>query len=273
MTALLLLLPGTPMLFQGQEFAASAPFLYFADLEPELAAAVRTGRGRVPRRSFPSVARLTRPQRARRSRRPRRRSSAASSTSRARARTRAAYALHVDLLRAAPRGRRPSALQQRRRRRRRGAVARRPSRSASSRRTTPTIALLDRQPRRATCIAVVVRRAAARAAARIATGVLGGRARIRRTAAAARRDVCGRTGCWRIPGEMRAGPQRPVRAGRGRRRCVGAAPHDETPYDRPIRRTRLAASPTRSIPTTLVTREWLVTNGTRRLRVGHRAPA
>src|SRR5207237_6410967 len=29
MTALLLLLPGTPMLFQGQEFAASSPFLYF----------------------------------------------------------------------------------------------------------------------------------------------------------------------------------------------------------------------------------------------------
>ena len=47
MTALLLLLPGTPMLFQGQEFSASAPFLYFADLEPELAAAVRKGRGGV----------------------------------------------------------------------------------------------------------------------------------------------------------------------------------------------------------------------------------
>ena len=48
MTALLLLCPGTPMLFQGQEFSASAPFLYFADLEPELAAAVRKGRARVP---------------------------------------------------------------------------------------------------------------------------------------------------------------------------------------------------------------------------------
>ena len=45
MTALLLLLPATPMLFQGQEFSASAPFLYFADFEPELAAAVRKGRG------------------------------------------------------------------------------------------------------------------------------------------------------------------------------------------------------------------------------------
>jgi maltooligosyltrehalose trehalohydrolase len=45
MTALLLLFPETPMLFQGQEFASSAPFLYFADFEPELAAAVRKGRG------------------------------------------------------------------------------------------------------------------------------------------------------------------------------------------------------------------------------------
>jgi maltooligosyltrehalose trehalohydrolase len=35
MTALTLLMPGTPMLFQGQEFSASAPFLYFADFEAE----------------------------------------------------------------------------------------------------------------------------------------------------------------------------------------------------------------------------------------------
>ncbi len=46
MTALLLLAPGTPMLFQGQEFAASSPFLYFADHEPELAKLVREGRGK-----------------------------------------------------------------------------------------------------------------------------------------------------------------------------------------------------------------------------------
>jgi maltooligosyltrehalose trehalohydrolase len=45
MTALTLLAPGTPMLFQGQEFAASAPFLYFADHEPELAKLVMKGRG------------------------------------------------------------------------------------------------------------------------------------------------------------------------------------------------------------------------------------
>lgn len=44
MTALMLLMPGTPMLFQGQEFQASAPFLYFADHKPELAARVREGR-------------------------------------------------------------------------------------------------------------------------------------------------------------------------------------------------------------------------------------
>ena len=44
MTALTLLAPGTPMLFQGQEFAASAPFLYFADHKKQLAEAVRRGR-------------------------------------------------------------------------------------------------------------------------------------------------------------------------------------------------------------------------------------
>ena len=45
MTALLLLGPGTPMLFQGQEFAASAPFFYFADHERDVAAQVKSGRG------------------------------------------------------------------------------------------------------------------------------------------------------------------------------------------------------------------------------------
>ncbi len=44
MTAFFLLLPGTPMLFQGQEFAASAPFNYFADHNPELGKLVRNGR-------------------------------------------------------------------------------------------------------------------------------------------------------------------------------------------------------------------------------------
>ncbi|MEI9954367.1 MAG: malto-oligosyltrehalose trehalohydrolase [Pseudomonadota bacterium] len=37
MTGLMLLAPPTPMLFQGQEFAASCPFLFFTDLPEELA--------------------------------------------------------------------------------------------------------------------------------------------------------------------------------------------------------------------------------------------
>jgi maltooligosyltrehalose trehalohydrolase len=44
MTALMLLAPGTPMLFQGQEFAASTPFFYFADHGEELASQVHDGR-------------------------------------------------------------------------------------------------------------------------------------------------------------------------------------------------------------------------------------
>jgi maltooligosyltrehalose trehalohydrolase len=44
LTTLTLLLPGTPMLFMGQEFAASAPFHYFADHEADLAEKVRRGR-------------------------------------------------------------------------------------------------------------------------------------------------------------------------------------------------------------------------------------
>jgi maltooligosyltrehalose trehalohydrolase len=54
MTALLLLQPQTPMLFQGQEWAASKPFLYFADHEPELAANVAKGR-REFLSQFPSI--------------------------------------------------------------------------------------------------------------------------------------------------------------------------------------------------------------------------
>ena len=55
MTALLLLGPQIPMLFQGQEFAASSPFLFFADHHPELAARVRKGR-RDFLAQFPSIA-------------------------------------------------------------------------------------------------------------------------------------------------------------------------------------------------------------------------
>lgn len=53
--ALLLLTPSTPMLFQGQEFASSRPFLYFADHNPELARLVKEGRcGFLSQ--FPSIA-------------------------------------------------------------------------------------------------------------------------------------------------------------------------------------------------------------------------
>lgn len=55
MTTLMLLMPGTPMLFQGQEFGSSAPFLYFADHNPQLAAAVARGRAEFVSQ-FPSQA-------------------------------------------------------------------------------------------------------------------------------------------------------------------------------------------------------------------------
>jgi maltooligosyltrehalose trehalohydrolase len=44
--ACLLLTPAIPMLFMGEEFAASSPFLFFCDFEPELAKAVASGRRR-----------------------------------------------------------------------------------------------------------------------------------------------------------------------------------------------------------------------------------
>lgn len=58
LTALLLLSPQTPLLFQGQEFGASSPFLYFADHDVDLAKLVREGRQEFLRQ-FP---RLTGPQ-------------------------------------------------------------------------------------------------------------------------------------------------------------------------------------------------------------------
>jgi maltooligosyltrehalose trehalohydrolase len=54
MTALVLLGPSTPMLFQGQEFASSAPFTFFADHAPPLADQVREGRSEFLTQ-FPSV--------------------------------------------------------------------------------------------------------------------------------------------------------------------------------------------------------------------------
>jgi maltooligosyltrehalose trehalohydrolase len=44
LTALLLLGPALPLLFQGQEYGSTRPFTYFADHEPDLARAVEEGR-------------------------------------------------------------------------------------------------------------------------------------------------------------------------------------------------------------------------------------
>jgi maltooligosyltrehalose trehalohydrolase len=66
LTALLLLGPGLPLLFQGQEFGSSRPFAYFADHEDELAATVEKGRleflSQFPNLALPSMqARIPQP--------------------------------------------------------------------------------------------------------------------------------------------------------------------------------------------------------------------
>jgi maltooligosyltrehalose trehalohydrolase len=60
LTALLLLSPATPLLFQGQEFAADSPFLFFAGHQGELAEQVRAGRAEFLRQ-FPNLAGATAP--------------------------------------------------------------------------------------------------------------------------------------------------------------------------------------------------------------------
>jgi len=55
MTALLLLGPWTPMLFQGQEFGGSSPFVYFTDMSGDLREATRAGRFKFLAQ-FPSMA-------------------------------------------------------------------------------------------------------------------------------------------------------------------------------------------------------------------------
>jgi maltooligosyltrehalose trehalohydrolase len=55
MAALLLLGPETPLLFMGQEFASSRPFLFFVDHNPELGKLVNAGRKRLLSQ-FPSYA-------------------------------------------------------------------------------------------------------------------------------------------------------------------------------------------------------------------------
>ncbi|MGI9086166.1 MAG: malto-oligosyltrehalose trehalohydrolase [Chthoniobacterales bacterium] len=54
MTALLLLGPWTPMLFQGQEFGATTPFLYFCDVNGDLRSKVQSGRFEFLKQ-FPSI--------------------------------------------------------------------------------------------------------------------------------------------------------------------------------------------------------------------------
>ncbi len=53
-TALMMLMPGTPMLFQGQEFGATTPFLYFCDHKAEISKQVREGRAQFLAQ-FPSL--------------------------------------------------------------------------------------------------------------------------------------------------------------------------------------------------------------------------
>jgi malto-oligosyltrehalose trehalohydrolase len=55
--ACMLLAPSPPLLFMGEEFGASTPFLFFCDFSPELAAAVTCGR----RREFQRFARFADP--------------------------------------------------------------------------------------------------------------------------------------------------------------------------------------------------------------------
>jgi len=55
MSALLLLASWTPLLFQGQEFGATTPFLYFADVMPDLQEPIRAGRFKFLAQ-FPSLA-------------------------------------------------------------------------------------------------------------------------------------------------------------------------------------------------------------------------
>ena len=56
-TVCVLLAPSPPLLFMGEEFAASTPFLFFCDFGPELAAAVTRGR----RQEFARFARFSDP--------------------------------------------------------------------------------------------------------------------------------------------------------------------------------------------------------------------
>ncbi len=97
LTALLLLGPGTPLLFQGQEFASSAPFLYFADHPGELGRECAHRTARIPE-PIPQPDRSGHPGTAARLRETASRSSAAGWILRSASRTPTTYRLHRDLL-------------------------------------------------------------------------------------------------------------------------------------------------------------------------------
>ncbi len=96
LTAWLLLGPMTPMLFQGQEFASSRPFMYFADHAGPLGEAVRKGRieflSQFLSATDPDVVRALPPPGDEQT------FTASKLDFAERARHRQAYALHVDLL-------------------------------------------------------------------------------------------------------------------------------------------------------------------------------
>ncbi len=97
MTALWLLAPQTPMFFQGQEFAASAPFVFFADNTGEQAEVVARGRAQFLSQ-FPSLAT---PEARRRLRPPHERSTFEQCRLDLSERDahRKIYSMHIDLLR------------------------------------------------------------------------------------------------------------------------------------------------------------------------------
>ena len=136
------------MLFQGQEFASSAPFLYFADHEAELG---RDGAARAARSSSRSSRASPTPEMQAHACRtrptPQTFERCKLDCARARRRTQAVYALHRDLLRCGARTRCFSAQRAARRRRRRARRRRRSCCASSARRRRRPAAGREPRPR------------------------------------------------------------------------------------------------------------------------------
>ena len=113
------------MLFQGQEFARAAPFLYFADHQARAARARAQAGAREFLAQFPTLAPAERERRCPIRPTPRRSRAAKLDSAERDARTAGPCALHRDLLRAAPRRTRRSGPGERGARRRRRARPRR----------------------------------------------------------------------------------------------------------------------------------------------------